>query len=44
MITGVKSYKEPVVPPRLRALRWALLMLMLMLVFAALLWGLTRAI
>jgi hypothetical protein len=42
MITGVKSYKEPVVPPRLRALRWALLMLLL--VFAALLWGLTRAI
>ena len=37
MITGVKSYKEPVVPPRLRALCWALL---LALIFAVLLWGL----
>jgi hypothetical protein len=43
MITGVKSYKEPVVPPRLRALRWALLMLILVLIFAVLVWGLGQA-
>ena len=42
MITGVKRYKEPVVVPRLRSPWWAALILVL--VFAALLWGLSQVI
>ena len=42
MITGVKSYKEPVVAPRLRSPWWAALILVL--IFSALLWGLGQAI
>jgi membrane protease YdiL (CAAX protease family) len=42
MITGVKSYKESVVAPRLRSPWWAALILVL--IFAALLWGLGQVI
>jgi len=41
MITGVKSYKEPVGAPRLHSPWWAALILVL--IFAVLLWGLGQA-
>ena len=42
MITGVKSYKEPVMAPRLHSPWWAALILVL--IFAVLVWGLGQAI
>ena len=41
-VTGVKSYKESVVAPRLCSPWWALLILVL--IFAALVWGFGQAI